>query len=64
MPLQLLFLQVRDRLSGEPRTSLVEAQRISVSKRSQCRDPGMAACLRQSYDARIRELEAEAAGRH
>jgi len=57
-----LFLQVRDRLSGEPRANLVEVQRIWVSKRNQCRDPGMAACLGQSYDARIRELEA--AGRH
>jgi uncharacterized protein len=57
-----LFHQVRDRLSGQARTDLVEAQRIWVSKRNQCHDPGMAACLTQSYDARIHELEA--AGRH
>jgi uncharacterized protein len=57
-----LFLQVRDRLSGELRANLIEAQRSWVSKRNQCRDPGMAACLAQSYDSSIRELEA--AGRH
>jgi uncharacterized protein YecT (DUF1311 family) len=56
------FHQVRDRLSGQARADLVEAQRIWVSKRNQCHDPGMAACLTQSYDTRIRELEA--AGRH
>jgi uncharacterized protein len=56
--LNALFLQSRDRLSGEPRDNLIEAQRNWVSKRNQCHDPGMVTCLAQSYDARIRELEA------
>ncbi|HEX9320569.1 MAG TPA: hypothetical protein VF913_00415 [Xanthobacteraceae bacterium] len=55
-----LFLKERDRLSGQARADLLEAQRIWVGKRNQCRDPGMAACITQSYDARIRELRAAA----
>lgn len=53
-----LFHQVLARLSGQARTDLIQAENNWVTKRrNQCRDPDMAACIAQSYDARIRELQ-------
>ena len=54
-----IFHQMLAGLSGQARTDLIQAETNWVTKnRNQCRDPGMAACIAQSYDARIRELQA------
>jgi hypothetical protein len=58
--LQDLYSQVLGGLSGQARTDLIQAENGWVTQRNQCRDPGMTACLAQSYDARIRELKAAA----
>jgi uncharacterized protein YecT (DUF1311 family) len=55
-----LYFQVLGGLSGQTRTDLIQAENIWVTQRNQCRDPGMTACIAQSYDARIRELQAAA----
>jgi uncharacterized protein len=52
--------QVLGGLSGQARTDLIQAENGWVGQRNQCRDPGMTACIAQSYDARIRELKAAA----
>ena len=53
-----IFHQMLAGLSGQARTDLIQAETNWVTKnRNQCHDPGMAACIAQSYDARIRELQ-------
>jgi hypothetical protein len=58
--LQDLYSQVLGGLSGQARTDLIQAENLWVTQRNQCHDPGMAACIAQTYDARIRELKAAA----
>jgi len=55
-----LYSQVLGGLSGQARTDLIQAENIWMTQRNQCRDPGMVACIAQSYDAHIRELQAAA----
>ena len=61
--LQDLYFRVLGDLSGQARTDLIQAENGWVTQRNQCRDPGMTACIAQSYDARIRELKAAAPSR-
>jgi TIR domain len=55
-----LYIQILGGLSGQARTDLIQAESDWLNKRNQCHDPGMAACITQSYDSRIRELHATA----
>jgi uncharacterized protein YecT (DUF1311 family) len=59
--LQDLYSQVLGGLSGQARTDLIQAENVWVTQRNQCRDPGMTACIAQSYDARIREVKGRSA---
>jgi uncharacterized protein len=58
--LQDLYFQVLGNLSGQARNDLIQAENVWVTQRNQCRDPGMTACITQSYDARIREVKGAA----
>jgi uncharacterized protein len=58
--LQDLYFQVLGNLSGQARNDLIQAENVWVTQRNQCRDPGMTACITQSYDAHIREVKGAA----
>ena len=52
-----LYGRITRGLPAEARAAMVQSQRNWFRLRGQCRDPGMAGCIAQAYDSRIRELE-------